>query len=49
VRKDTRCNQLLLKHKRRRTHIECGAGGKTNILNQRVEVAKGIAVDRGTR
>jgi len=49
VGKDTRCNQSRFKHKRRRTHIECDAGGKTNILNQRVEVAKGIAVDRGTR
>ena len=45
--KDTRCNQPLFKHRRRRTQSECGAGGKTDILNHRVEAAKGIAVDRG--
>lgn len=45
--KDTRCNQPLFKHRRPRTHSECGAGGKTDILNHRVEAAKGIAVDRG--
>jgi hypothetical protein len=47
VGKHTRCNQPIFKHRRRRTHSECGAGGKTDILNHRVEAAKGIAVDRG--
>lgn len=46
VGKHTSCNQPIFKHRRRRTHSECGAGGKTDILH-RVEAAKGIAVDRG--
>jgi hypothetical protein len=47
VGKDTRCNQPLFKHRRHRTHSECDADGKTDILNHRVEAAKGIVVDRG--